>query len=146
MRRFFISGEIMILSLVHNTDTSVGLAYKVARVVYAESGAKSLCGVEALTSMIKNLSDKTGIDIAQLVSDENIFSSLSDKSIRHLRMKVCANDNAFQMCLRTAKRMLRGGLEDCCYGATAFHHADIIPEWARARGYIADIDGMLFYL
>lgn len=143
---FSLWGEIMSLSIIHNTDTSAGLAYKIARVVYAESGAQSLNGVEALTSMIKNMSDKTGVCIAHLISDEAVFNSLSKKSARHSRLYVSPNDNAFQMCLRVAKRMLSGGLPDCCYGATAFHHSEIIPQWARARGYIADIDEMLFYL
>ena len=135
----------MQMTLIKNTDETATMAYKIARVVYAETGATSLAGVEALTSMIKNLSDASGICISDLISDENIFSSLSAGSPRHGRIQVYPNNRAFQMCLRVAKRMLNDGLPDCCYGATRFHHTDILPDWARARGYIADIDGMLFY-
>ncbi len=136
----------MNFALIHNTDMSAGMAYKIARVVYAESGAQSLCGVEALTSMIKNLSDASGRCFSDLISDKMIFAALSEKSCRHERMYVQPTNRGFQMCLRVAKRMLRGGLKDSCYGAQRFHHADVMPDWARARGYIADIDGMLFYL
>lgn len=135
----------MNLSVIRNMDTSTGLAYKIARIVYAETGAQSLPGVEALTSMIKNLSDASGVCISNLISDQDIFTALSEKSPRHCRMQTLPTQRGFQMCLRTAQRMLRGGLPDCCYGATRFHHADTMPDWARARGYIADIDGMLFY-
>ena len=143
---FFYNGEIMTLSLIHNTDTSAGLAYKIARIVYAHTGAQSLSGVEAFTSMIKNLSDKSGVKIEELIQDKNIFDALSDVSLRHTRMHVCPNERGFKMCLRTAQRMLRGGLGDCCFGATRFHHSSEMPDWARARGYIADIDEILFYL
>ena len=147
MRGDFLSGgEIMNLTLIHNTDMSAGLAYKIARLVYAQTGATSLPGVEALTSMIKNLSDASGVSVADIISDKTIFDALSDISPRHSRTQVLPTDRGFQMCLRVAKRMLHGGLADCCYGATRFHHSDTMPEWARARGYIMDIDGMLFYL
>lgn len=136
----------MNLTLIHNTDMSAGLSYKIARLVYAQTGATSLPGVEALTSMIKNLSDVSGVSIANIISDKTIFDALSDVSPRHSRMQVVPTNSGFQMCLRVAKRMLRNGLPDCCYGATRFHHSDTMPEWARARGYITDIDGMLFYL
>jgi len=26
-----------------------------------------------------------------------------------------------------------------------FHHANTMPDWAVARGYVADIDNLLFY-
>lgn len=136
----------MQLTLINNPDTSAGLAYQIARIVYAQTGAQTLTGVEAMTSMIKNLSDKSGIAIEQIIGDKNIFDALSPDSPRHERMRIFANDRAFQMCLRVARRMLRGGLGDTCYGATCFHYADQMPDWARARGYIADVDGMLFYL
>ncbi len=136
----------MNFTVVNNTDMSAGLAYRIARIVYAETGAQSLPGVEALTSMIQNYSNKSGIEISDLISDENIFRVLSDKSPYHERLVVCPIERGFRMCLRVAQRMLRGGLPDCCHGATRFHHANVMPEWARARGYIADIDGMLFYL
>lgn len=135
----------MNLSIIRNTDTSAGLAYKIARIVYAETGAQSLTGVEALTSMIKNLAEASGVCISNLISDKDIFTALSENSPRHARMHSVPTQRGFQMCLRIAKSMLRGGLPDCCHGATRFHHSDTMPEWARARGYIADIDGMLFY-
>lgn len=136
----------MQMTLIKNTDTCVTKAYKIARVVYAETGANSLSGVEALTSMIKNLSEKSGRDIETIITDKNIFNVLENTSPRHSLLDVPANNRAFQMCVRVASRMLAGGLVDKSFGATKFHHADVMPMWAVARGYIADVDGMLFYL
>ena len=64
----------MQLKLIKNTDMSATLAYRIARIVYEQTGAETLHVVEALTSMIKNLSDASGICISDLISDENIFS------------------------------------------------------------------------
>ena len=136
----------MQMTLIKNTDMYATQAYKIARVVYAQSGATSLAGVEALTAMIKNLSDKSGRSIENIISDKNIFDVLDKNSQNHHRINVPANNHAFQMCVRVASRMLAGGLIDMTFGATKFHHTDTLPQWAVARGYIADIDGMLFYL
>lgn len=137
----------MHMTLVPNPDTSMTtcLSYKIARVVYAESGATSLPLVEAFTSMIKNLSIHRGIDISDLIQDSTIFPSLDVSDAHHNRYFVSANSRGFQMCVRTASRMLTGVLGDCCYGATRYHRANIMPSWAVSRGYIADIDGFLFY-
>lgn len=146
---FFIpkntQGTTMQLTLIKNTDTSAQLAHKIARTTYAETGASSLLAVEAMTSMIKNLSDRTGIAIEQIVQDRTLFESLTAKSPKHMRLFVSSDNRAFQMCVRVAHRMLKGALRDCCNGAIRFHHADIIPDWATSRGYVADIDNILFY-
>lgn len=129
----------MQLTLIKNTDTSASLAYRIARTVHEQTGASSLQVVEAMTSMIKNISDKYQRDILDVVSDNTLFPSVKTDCVP-------ASSRSFQMCLRVAQRMLCGGLPDMCCGATRFHHADVIPDWAIARGYIADIDGILFYL
>ena len=138
----------MQLTLIKNPDTSgtTNMAYKIARVVYAQTGGVSLPLVCAFTSMIKNLSDASGVTISNLICDKTIFPALSDSDVNHVRLHVPAQNRAFQMCVRTAYRMLMGHLPDSCYGATKFHYADEIPAWATSRGYIADIDGILFYL
>ena len=135
----------MHMTLIKNPDMSASLAYKIGRVVYAQTGATSLRLVETMTSMIENISNATGASYSDIIQDENIFDVLSDKSVHHKRLYVHANDLGFKMCVRTAQRMLSGGLPDKCFGATRFHNADIIPDWAVARGYIADVDGVLFY-
>ncbi len=136
----------MHLTLIKNTDMEQGMSYKVARLVYAETSASSLAVVEALTSMIANLVSASGTDISVLISDADLFESLNPKSPNHTKLSVPVNTSSFQMCLRVAQRMLRGTLGDHCFGAIKFHHADRMPAWAIARGYIADIDGLLFYL
>ena len=138
----------MQLTLIKNPDTSgtTNMAYKIARVVYAQTGGVSLPLVCAFTSMIKNLSDASGVTISNLICDKTIFPALSDSDVNHVRLHVPAQNRAFQMCVRTAYRMLMGQLPDSCYGATKFHYVDEIPAWATSRGYIADIDGILFYL
>lgn len=136
----------MYLRLINNPDESKKILYKIARVVYAETSATSLPVVEALTAMIKNCADKEQKDFADIVSDKNLFESLSENSLRHSLLKVEVNNRGFQMCLRTVQRMLNGNLPDKSNGATRFHRCDVLPDWAVARGYIADIDGLLFYL
>ena len=82
-----------------------------------------------------------------MVSDENIFDSLKQNSFRHKYLNAdIKNNRAMHMCLRVVERMTHGGLVDTCFGATRFHHADEMPDWATSIGYIADIDGLLFYL
>ena len=135
----------MYMTLIKNTDMSASLAYRVARVVYAQTGARTLLGVEALTSMIKNISEKNGVRIEDIIQNPDIFDALDSASPRHELLSEPANSRGFQMCVRTAARMLSGGLTDICFGATRFHYSDTIPDWATSRGYIADIDGMLFY-
>ena len=146
--RFFYNtnGGIMQITLIKSNDATATLAYRIARTVYAQSGAKSLLGVQALTSMIKNISDKSGRQISDIVCDEKIFPVLSSAHPNHERLKDNADTRAMQMCVRVATRMLKGVLDDYCYGATIFHPSDTLPSWATCRGYIADIDDMLFYL
>ena len=50
------------------------------------------------------------------------------------------------MCLRVVQTMMRGNLQDTVFGATKFHHANVIPQWAMARGYISECEDILFYL
>lgn len=136
----------MQLTLIKNTDLYATDAYKIARTVYAQTGAVSLPLVEAMTSMIENISKRTGVGVVDVANNKNIFPVLNSESPFHHRLNVCATDSKFQMCVRVASRMLSGGLGDCCYGATCFHNADELPTWAISRGYIADIDDVLFYL
>ena len=136
----------MELKLIKNPDETKKLSYQIARVVYAETSASSLTAVEALVSMINNASRATGKSIAQIMSDTDMFESLNKASLRHQLLSVPPTSRAFQMCLRVVGRMLSGGLLDMCRGATRFHRYDTNPEWARARGYILDVDELLFYL
>ena len=136
----------MKLTLIKNPDTSKSLMYKIARIVYAETHASSLRVVEALTSMIANFSRAFECPIENMVCDASIFPSLCPTSSNHELLNIDITNSGFEMCLRTVGRMLHGNLPDTCFGATRFHHADTIPDWATSRGYIADIDGLLFYL
>lgn len=136
----------MNLRLIKNPDESRKLSYQIARVVYAETAASSLAAVEALVSMIDNISRVTGKNVAQIISDTDMFESLNTTSVRHDMLSVPPTSRGFQMCLRVVGRMLKGGLPDMCRGATTFHRTSIMPEWARARGYILDVDELLFYL
>ncbi|MBQ8294123.1 MAG: hypothetical protein IJX89_01930 [Alphaproteobacteria bacterium] len=136
----------MQLTQISNPDPSQSLAYRVARLVYAETGASSLHVAEALTSMIANRARGTGVEIESLIVNSELFTALNPDSVFHSRLSVKPSNRGFQMCLRVARRMLMGTLPDCCFGATKFHHTDSIPDWATALGYIDDVDGILFYL
>ncbi len=129
---------------VHNETLELG--YAIARVVYAETVARSLCVVEALTSMIANATQNNHKKIRTFISDKNIFESLCTESEHHKYLSVPASQKDFQMCVRVATRMLHGFLPDSCNHATMFHRSELLPDWAIARGYVADIDGILFYM
>lgn len=122
------------------------LARSVAHVVYAETMANSLRVVEALTSMIQNRAQKTNQSISDVISDANVFESLNKNSQRSKYLNTDETSNKFQMCLRVATRMLHGNLDDMCRHATIFHRDTVLPDWAIARGYILETDGILFYL
>ncbi|MCL2338642.1 MAG: hypothetical protein FWC51_01655 [Proteobacteria bacterium] len=134
------------LVLIENHDTAKITTYKLARAIYAETGAASLRAVESLASMIANLSNKTGRALSDIATDETIFESLRESSARHQALYVDNRTPAFQMVLRTVRRMIAGQLGDLVRGATRFHHADAMPDWATAAGYVSEADGLLFYL
>lgn len=49
------------------------------------------------------------------------------------------------VCRRVARRALSGALQDPTRGATAFHHVDEMPDWARHRSAVAVFGPYLFY-
>ncbi len=136
----------MQLSLIKHQNDFKSDVYKIARVIYAETCGQSLRVVEALASMIANgarVSNQTELDF---INNSGLFESLNKKSSHHDLLKVDASARAFQMCLRVSDKMLKHNLNDCCFGATKFHRTEFNPSWAFARGYILEMDGLLFYL
>lgn len=136
----------MQLNLFQNTDTDVIVSYKLSRIVFAETGAVSLQIVKAFASMIYNIHIKYQKSFESIAKDSDIFECLNHKSKNHELLNVDANDRKFQMCLRVVKTMMHGNLKDTVFGATKFHHANIIPQWAMSRGYISECEDILFYL
>lgn len=136
----------MQLNLIINDDDKKIVQYKIARIIYAETHAESLSVVEAFASMIYNVHIKYDKSFENIANDKNLFESLNEKSKRHQDLDIDANSKKFQMCLRVVQTMMHGNLRDCVFGATKFHHADVIPEWAMSRGYIAEYSDILFYL
>ena len=135
----------MYLSVICNPDEKSKEKYEIARTIYAETGAASLRLVEAFASMIQNAARACGVSEIEIVRDAKKFESRNAVSPRHAHWNVSANSAAFQMCLRVTNQMIKGTLPDSCCGATRFHHEDELPDWAVALGYVADIDGILFY-
>ncbi len=135
----------MDLTVIRNPDASRRDVYVIARTVYAETCASSLIAVEALSAMIANAARAFNRSPYDIATDMTLFDSLHPDDTHHKYLSVNADTREFQMCLRVVSRMLRGNLPDSTYGATRFHRATILPDWAMARGYIADIDGLLFY-
>lgn len=136
----------MQLSLIKNPDETQVLAYNLARIVFAETKGISLKAVEAMTSMIYNIHIKYEKSFEDIATDKNIFDALNEKSPQHKFLSVDTNDKKFQMCLRIVKTMLHGNLSDSVFGATRFHHTDVLPQWAIARGYIFECEDILYYL
>ena len=145
---FFINqtGLNMQLTLIENPDNTKIVLYKLARIVYAETLAQSLHLVEAFSSMIYNIHIKQDKSFEDIANDANVFEVLNDKSKRNQFLNINAKDKKFQMCLRVVQRMMNGNLRDFVFGATKFHHTDVMPQWAVSRGYIAEIGDILFYL
>jgi len=136
----------MQLTLIHNTDDTQFVSYKLARIIYAETLATSLKITEAMASMIYNVHIKYGKAFKDIANDTDLFESLNLESNRHGHLTIDVSDKKFQMCLRTVQKMMNGNLPDSVFGATKFHHTDVMPKWAVARGYIAEFDDILFYL
>jgi hypothetical protein len=136
----------MQLNLITNNDNTKIVQYKIARIVYAETGGESLAVVEAMSSMIYNIHIKYDKSFEDIANDKNLFEVLNESSNRHQYLKINADDRKFQMCLRTVQTMMHGNLRDYVFGATKFHHANVIPDWATACGYIAEYADILFYL
>lgn len=133
-------------NLIKNQNDFTADVYKIARVVYAETSAQSLRVVEALASMIANGSRRNNQSELDFVMKSGLFESLDKKSKNHYLLKVNADARTFQMCVRVVDKMLKHHLDDCCFGATKFHRVELNPEWTWGRGYILELDGLLFYL
>jgi len=136
----------MQLSLIKNDDDTQRVSYKLARIIFAETGGESLPSVESMASMIYNIHKKYDKSFEDIARDKNIFDVLNEKSPRNELLRSNANDRKLQMCLRVVKTMMRGNLRDCVFGATRFHHTDVIPMWAMSRGYIFECEDILYYL
>lgn len=136
----------MQLNLFQNTDTDAIVSYKLSRIIFAETRAVSLQIVEAFASMIYNIHIKYQKSFESIAKDLDVFECLDIKSKNHKLLNVDAHDRKFQMCLRVVKTMMHGNLKDTVFGATKFHHANVIPQWAMARGYISECEDILFYL
>ncbi len=136
----------MQLTLFTNNDDTQIVPYKLARIIFAETNGASLPVVEAMASMIYNIHIKYNKSFESVSCDLDIFECLDAKSKRHDALNINPNDRKFQMCLRVVQKMMHGNLCDTVFGATRFHHSDIIPQWALARGYICECEDILFYL
>jgi len=137
-RAFFMFKRPALRLFVNNDDATIA-TNRLARCVYAETLASSLAAVESLCVMIRN----TGRPLAEIALDKSVFESLDRKSVRHKHLLVDHADPKFEMCLRAVKNMPH--LPDNIRGATRFHRADELPEWARSIGSIAEADDLLFY-
>ena len=147
--RFFYTarrGSTMQLTLIHNPDKTKSILYKLSRIIYAETQATSLQITEAMASMIYNRHIKHDKSFEDIANDSVLFESLNATSKRHEYLNISVFDKKFQMCLRVVQKMMNGNLSDTVFGATTFHHTDVMPKWAVARGYIAEFDDVLFYL
>jgi len=136
----------MQLTLIKNNDDTQIVSYKLARIVFAETDGVSLPLVEAMASMMNNIHIKYNKSFESISKDKDLFECLNPKSSRHQKLNIDAQNRKFQMCLRAVKTMMHGNLPDSVFGATKFHHSDVIPSWAMARGYISECEDVLFYL
>ena len=66
----------MQLTLIETQDDTKCVSYKIARVVFAETLAKSLPLVEAMSSMIYNIHIKYNKSFEDIINDGEIFECL----------------------------------------------------------------------
>lgn len=50
-----------------------------------------------------------------------------------------------EACRRIAARAMAGSLPDCSRGATRWHDAAVLPQWAVGEPPVAELGGLLFY-
>ena len=136
----------MQLLLIKNPDDTQIVSYKLARIIFAETKGVSLKAVESMASMIYNIHVKYNKSFEEIASDNNMFEVLNGKSPFHEYMNTDASNRKLQMCLRVVKTMMHGNLCDCVFGATKFHHVNVIPQWAMSLGYITECEDILYYL
>jgi hypothetical protein len=96
--------------------------------------------------MIANIRKKQGRDLTELSEDPNAFECLNRASGRHADLLIRYESPALQMCRRTLQRALTGVLPDGVRGATRFHRAELLPEWATAIGSIHETPNLHFYI
>lgn len=120
--------------------------YNIARVIFAETCGQSLRVVEAMASLIANGARANNQTEYDFVMKSGLFESLNPKSTHHDLLNTDSHARTLQMCLRVTDKMLKHNLPDSCFGATKFHRTEFNPSWSIARGYILELDGILFYL
>ncbi len=136
----------MEITIIKNDNDEKITAYKLARIIFAETKGVSLLAVESIAAMIQNIHKSNNTDFSEIAKDSKIFESLNKKSERHKYLYVDPQDRKFQMCLRVVQRMLKNRINDCVMGATRFHRGDVFPNWATSLGYVAETEDLFFYI
>ena len=135
----------MEITLIKNDDDNQITAFKLARIIFAETGGHSLRAAEALASMIYNLHKSTNRELSEIITDKEIFECLNKNSTRYSLLTSDINSRGMQMCVRIVQRLSKGRIQSDIMNTTRFHREDLSPDWAALLGYVAEIDGLLFY-
>lgn len=120
-----------------------------ARTIYGEARGESFEGLKAVANVIINRVDKPcwwGDDIVSVCKKKYQFScwNANDPNKEKLE-KITAKDKRFKDCLRIARDVIAGSIEDNTNGATHYHTKSIMPYWVKDNKPCADIDNHLFY-
>lgn len=125
-----------------------------ARTLWGEARGESLPGIEAVANVILNrvkvAQQRNGFwwgnDITSVCRKPYQFSCWNKSDPNYLKLvHVTADDRAFAMCQRIARRAINNVLVDNTDGATHYHADSITASWATGRVPTTIIGHHIFY-
>lgn len=125
-----------------------------ARTLWGEARGEGLRGLEAVAAVVMNRVARTaarggywwGATVREVCRKRWQFSCWNEGDpSRPKLLAVDGDDREFALCLRIARRAVRGTLEDRTGGATHYHARHVHPAWAAGRVPSAEIGHHLFY-
>lgn len=111
-----------------------------ARTVWGEARKESVRGKEAVAATVVNrLPESRFVEprersnaIVEICLSPFAFNCWQETGTKRSELlKVDENNREFAICVRVARRAVRGALQDPSGGATCFHHVHAHPSWAK---------------
>lgn len=126
-----------------------------ARTLYGEARGEPVRGKEAVAAVVMNHVRRAearcghfwwGATVEEVCRKPWQFACWNPNDPnREKLLAVNTRDNAFNCCLRIARRAVAGTLKDPTDGATHYHARGVKPPWARLKAPCAVIGEHLFY-
>ena len=122
----------------------------VARTIWGEARGEGERGMHAVANVIINRAKKGGwwgnTPVEVCLKPQQFSAWNRNDPNFDLARKVTAQDPVFRLALEIAGRAIAGTLPDITGGATHYFNPEVVmPSWASALNYIADIGKHRFY-